>query len=103
MRNPCAVLDMETLVQIAASHLSHLYLRRCSVGYLLKLVHGDERVPLTVGDQEVLAALVIGVEQGRFLYPTAADAADSAPLPSTDGTPWIQLAGNLYVDCVFHG
>lgn len=81
-REPLRFFAMSDLIDILDGCCAGLPRGYCSVDYLIKLVHGDERVPATVGDAEVRAAIVIAVEKGYLEY-------TEKGLASTDGSPWI--------------
>lgn len=86
-------LNFEELVRVLLEDLCDTARRECSVGYLTKLVHGDERVPSRIKDPDVLAALTVAVEKGWIEYRGAPDGDRpwAAPsFPSSDGTPFVR-------------
>jgi len=82
-------LTFDELVRVLVEDLCDTSRRVCSVGYLTRLVHGDERVPARVKDPDVLAALTVAVEKGWVAYENRNGIRPS--LPSTDGTPFVRV------------
>lgn len=62
-------LSQEDLIVIVVEALVDTRLG-ASVTHLLRLVHGDERVPARVKDDDVKAALAVVVEKGLMTYRT---------------------------------
>lgn len=82
-------LSFDELVRVLVEDLCDTSRGECSVGYLTRLVHGDDRVPSRVKDPDVLAALTVAVEKGWIEYKNTAP--ERLFLPSTDGTPFLRV------------
>ncbi len=81
-REPLRFFAMSDLIDILDGCCAGLPRGYCSVDYLIRRVREDRRLPATVGDAEVRAAIVIAVEKGYLEY-------RNEGLSSTDGSPWI--------------
>ena len=85
------IFTMDALVYVVVDHTAN-YTLGVSETQLIRRVHGDERVPSSVGDTEVRAAIAIAFAQGLI----------KTDGPSGDGSPWyrrlvVTAPGGVYV------